>query len=436
MTDASSASSPAARVAVVVGLVGLAFAVPPVLKAARQGGEKGNKDYSLWFAVGQSVRAGEPLYRCVDSFEVRYTYPPPLAVLVFAPLAGLGYAGFVAACALTNTAAWAACAWLVPRLVAEPGERALWPAAAIPAAATAAYVWDTFHLGQVNLILLLLAVLAWAALRRGRPVLAGAALGLAVAVKVFPLPVVVYFAFRRQWAAVATTAVTCGLVLGVLPGAVRGFERNGRELGQWVGLMVGDQSGATMAARSSIGFTWRNSSLVSVAHRLLRPVDAGERAGVPFRVNVADLTPGRAQAAGFAGCVLLGGVLLWATRLRFAPTPAAEGLEWGMVLALVVLCSPLSWTYFFCWLLPAWAAAARFCLSERYPPSIRRRAAWVCAAAGLLLGSAATQVWDPLLSAVGVTTWGAVVLALVLAGMRRCHPGQTTLGVSRGPAGE
>jgi hypothetical protein len=178
--------------------------------------------------------------------------------------------------------------------------------------------------------------------------------------------------------------------------------------------MVGDQSGQTMAARSSIGFTWRNSSLVSAAHRLLRPVDAGERDGVPFRVNVADLTPGQAQAVGLGAGLLLGGVLLWATRLHFAPTPAAEGLEWGMVLALVVLCSPLSWTYFFCWLLPAWAAAVRFCLRERSPC-----AAAACGVAGVLLASAATQAIDPLLSAYGATTWGAVVLFLTLAGMRR-----------------
>lgn len=405
--------SPVPRVAAAVALLGVAFAGPPVWRAAHAPEPDGNKDYSLWYNIGRAVRAGDPLYQYAN-FEVRYMYPPPLAVFVLAPLSGLGYPGFVAVFALANAAAWAVCVGWAPRLVAPPGERVTPAGVLVPAVATGAYAWDMFHLGQLNLFLLVLMLAAWAALRHRRPALAGVALGTAVAVKVFPLPAVVYFAARREWTAVAATAATCGVLLGVLPAPVRGFERNCYELGQWAGYMVGDQSGTTMAARSSVGFTWRNSSLVSVAHRLLRPVDAGDRDLVYFRVNVAGLTPGQAQAVGFGACVTLGGVLLWATRLRFAPTPAAEGLEWAMVLTLVVLCSPLSWTYFFCWLLPAWAAAVRFC--GRRPD---RWAVGGSVAAGVVLASTATQTIDPLVSAYGATTWGAVMLFLVLAGMRR-----------------
>jgi hypothetical protein len=406
---------PVVRVVAAVALLGLAFAAPPVWRAAFAEHTSRNKDYSLWYAIGLAVRAGEPMYRpAPDSLEIRYTYPPTLAVLVLAPLSYLGYAGFVGVYALGNALAWAICVGWTPRLVAGPGERLTWASVLLPVAATGAYVWDMFHLGQVNLILLVLMLAAWAALRNGRPGLAGMAVGAAVAVKVFPLPVLVYFAARRQWTAVAAGVATCAVMVAVLPAPVRGFERNCRELGEWGWMMVADQSGNTMAARTGIGFTWRNSSLVSVAHRLLRPVEAGDRDDVFFRVNVADLTPPQAQAVGYGGCLLLGAVLLWATRLRFAPTPAAEGLEWGMVLTLVVLCSPISWTYFFCWLLPAWAAAVRFCT--------RTRSRWAvigCAIAGVFLAAAGTQLVDPILSAYGTSTWGAVVLFLVLAGMRR-----------------
>jgi hypothetical protein len=408
-----------AVVALVVGLIGLAFAVPPVFKATKSDPLAGNKDYSLWYKVGQSVRTGEPLYRFVDAFEIQYMYPPTLAVLVFAPLVGLGYPGFVAALAVVNALTWAGCAFLAPRLAAGDGEPVSAAAALIPAAVGGAYVWDMFHLGQPNLFLLLLMLAAWWAVRHRRPWLAGAAVGLAVAIKAFPLPVVVYFAARRQWAAAAGTVLTAAAVLVVLPAPVRGFDRNWQELIQWTRLVIGDQSGETMSARTSIGYTRRNQSLVSVAHRLLRPVDAGDRAGVPFRVNVADLSPRQAQAVGFGACLALGGVLLWATRLRFAPTPTAEGLEWGMVLTLVILCSPLSYTYFYCWLLPGWAAAVRFCAAGGHPPGARRWAVAGCGLAGLLSASALTEHYDQLLQAWGVTAWGAVVLFLTLAGMRR-----------------
>src|SRR5438477_510858 len=86
-----------------------------------------------------------------------------------------------------------------------------------------------FAAAQVNLVLLALVLGSLLALRHGRPWLAGAGLGLAVAVKAFPLPVVVYFAARRQWAAVASTLLTAAAVLVLLPAPARGLDRNLRE---------------------------------------------------------------------------------------------------------------------------------------------------------------------------------------------------------------
>src|SRR5207253_11205115 len=104
------------------GLRGVAFSVPPLLKSVRPDAPDWNKDYTLWYAVGLSVRGGEPLYRFVDAFEIQYMYPPTLAVLVLAPLSALGFPGFVAVLSLANAAAWAACVRLFRRPAAAPGE--------------------------------------------------------------------------------------------------------------------------------------------------------------------------------------------------------------------------------------------------------------------------------------------------------------------------
>jgi hypothetical protein len=373
-----------------------------------------NKDYRLWYAVGQQVRVGEPLYPDDPTATFPYMYPPTLAVFVFAPLSLVGPVGFVA----VLTAAAAAC-WLLALLFSAKlvtGRFDCHPLVyAVPAVAAGPYVWDIFLLGQVNLFLLVLVLGALLALRSGRSWAAGGLLGLAVAVKLFPLSVVVYFAARRRWTAVAATVMTVAAVWVVLPAPVRGFGRNLAEIGWCLRGNLGDQSGNSIGLRNEIGFTRRNQSLTSVAHRLLRPVVAGHRDDVGFRVNLADVTPGTAQAIGMSAGLLLGGVLLVVTRCRFAPTPRAEGLEGAMVVVLTILVSPLAFTYYFCWLLPAWAAAAACLTGGR----AGRAAKCGFGLAGLLAALALTEQVDHLLQAYGVTAAAAVVLFLSLGLVRR-----------------
>jgi hypothetical protein len=58
-------------------------------------------------------------------------------------------------------------------------------------------------LGQWNAPLLLLLTLAWIAERRGRNLWAGAFVGVAVALKLFPIFFLLYFTIRRRWSAAA-----------------------------------------------------------------------------------------------------------------------------------------------------------------------------------------------------------------------------------------
>ena len=73
------------------------------------------------------------------------------------------------------------------------------------------------------------------------------------------------------------------------------------------------QNGVNDWARTNPSGNWSDS-----AARILRPVAAGDRAGGPFRVNVATLSPAAAKAVGLGGCLLLGCVLLVTTRCHFA----------------------------------------------------------------------------------------------------------------------
>jgi len=54
-------------------------------------------------------------------------------------------------------------------------------------------------------------------LRLKRPWMAGSMFALATAIKVFPVAVLPYLVWRRQWAAAAGTVVFLGVLLFVLP---------------------------------------------------------------------------------------------------------------------------------------------------------------------------------------------------------------------------
>jgi alpha-1,2-mannosyltransferase len=119
--------------------------------------------------------------------------------------------------------------------------------------------------------------------------------------------------------------------------------------------------------------------------------------------------------------LVLGGVILVAGRGRFARTPTAELAEWGMVCTLAVLCSPLAWTYFYVWLLPAWAAIIRFLTDPTGRRGDKLNVVISAAVAGILLALAVTEQFDPTLQAFGTTCCGAVAIFLTCGWVVRCE---------------
>ena len=397
-------------------ITGCLFSVAPIVNAVLY--EKDNKDYSHWYMIGQSVLAGQPLYEDVRHGEPEYMYPPTAAVLFYAPLSTLGHTAFVGILCFLTAISWGLTVWAATVLVRGKWDSNLRMDTILPGLAVAPYVWDIQLLGQTNLLLLAFCLGAFLLIRQKHPVSSGLLFGMAVALKAFPLPAIAYFIVRRKWVSVAASMFSIVLFVWFLPGVYRGFERNTRELNQWASLMIFDQSGETMAGRSSIGFTRRNQSLVSISHRLLRHVDAGDNPQKPLFVNIANITPRNAQLVGYGSCLLLGLVLLLACRFSFAPSAKCEGLEVAMVCTLVPLCSPLAWTYFFCWLLPAWTAITFWWSNPSLDHKTQRIVKFAGIVSGILLASAITEQFDPTLQAYGMTAWGSVMLFLTLAFIR------------------
>src|SRR5467141_1485305 len=122
--------------------LGLGFAILPPTKAATRPDCTANKDYTIWYETGLATRAGVPLYEPKLNGEVKYMYPPPLAVLVFAPLTHLGPVGFVTVLGTLTALAWAGCVWAATVLVS--GRWAGHPrwVYVVPGCAVGSYIWD------------------------------------------------------------------------------------------------------------------------------------------------------------------------------------------------------------------------------------------------------------------------------------------------------
>ncbi len=374
-----------------------------------------DKDYAIWYGAGRTIRTGANLYPHEHGAELRYYYPPFPAAAIYAPLSFLPFPAFVAALGLLNSLAWTAAILLsvylvTGRFLANPLLHAL------PMAFTLPFVWDTYYLGQINLILLALMLAGVVALHHRRSVIAGVLVGLTIAIKVFPILAVPYLLYRRHWrTAVVAVVVGVGSQL-ILPAALQGFSRTRSDLYWWADNML-LHAPQGISQRQKVASTYRNQSLQAFTHRFLQSVPAGDHDGRNFVVNVASLSTFQAQIVFYflaAGLCLR--FVLSIPRGRFQAS-IDDSYEWPMMLILIVLLSPLAWGYFFCWLLPALTRAVGFVINPVHSPRDRRIGGIWTAVSVAMLSLSLGQLVNTLIPAMGTTTLGALILFFTLGWM-------------------
>ena len=367
------------------------------------------KDAEVWYDAGRRVLDGRSL-----AYLPHYRYPPTFAVLV-APLAALGFGAFFFVWYGLNVALFAGSLALAVRLVCSRTEdvfrtRYFWT----PALLVSAYAIDNLFLGQTNILIMALLYWAYSDDMRGRQWRAGLPLGLAIAIKAFPAPLLAYYLYRLRLRAVAATMLFCALFLFVVPAPARGLGRNAGEVRDWV-----ERVAAPYLSRGEAG-DWGqhgvdlgNQSLPAVARRFLTAVDsqvmARERA--PLHVNIADLSERAVNAIVLAAFAALGIVFLWACGLRRPPSRLGLAAEYGLATALLLLVSALSWTYFLVMLALPLAVVLR--LMDMNGLQGRTRTALRVALWGL--GLATVLMVSDYARAAGNLCWAMVLLFLALA---------------------
>ncbi|HWF78127.1 MAG TPA: glycosyltransferase family 87 protein [Caulobacteraceae bacterium] len=375
------------------------------------------KDYPLWWAVGHQVLTGGDLYHDTGhGFGFLY---PPFAALLLAPFAAFGRAFSIFCIGLVNVASWWAAAKLSDRLAGVPGPKAWWMVA-LPSVIALPFIWDMYDLGQPNLMLLAIMLAGLALMARRREWPAGLMFGAAAALKAFPIAIFPYLLWRRRWKAAASMAIFTAFFLLLAPAPFRGLERNLAEVKTWAGGMVFSANEKGFGQRPEQNWGWKNNSLIAMVHRYTRPINAEAEHPEyrPIYVNVLNLTYDQANIvlAVVAGIIGLGFVALLPPQRR--RTPASDGAEYALLIALITIASPLARAYYFVWLLyPFTVLVYRAALDP--DRSVRRWSAGLLAAS-LALFTIGVSIGPPhILQALGNMFWATAIIIGALAWLMR-----------------
>jgi hypothetical protein len=323
-------------------------------------------DYKLWYDTGKHVLAGDEIF-FLHNGKYDFMYPTPCAIFL-AGASLLGQAGLILFLVAINSASWFISAQLAAKLAADQSGSRVKNAwlYLVPSLLVIIYIWSSYHLGQASLVLLALMLGAFVALRSEREIFAGALVAIAAAIKAFPVMVIVYFIYRRHWKTVASLAVTLLFLLLVLPAPFRGFERAWHDLEKWsVGMLKYSPSG--IAQRPKRSQNWKNQSLVSVANRLLRRVDADAASAphTPKYINFTDLQFAAVNAVITAVALGLGLLFIAVMPQRQMRTTESDAIEFALLLLMVLMLTPLAFGYLFSWLMLPFAVVTQRALTGR-----------------------------------------------------------------------
>jgi alpha-1,2-mannosyltransferase len=227
-------SQPRVRLAVLVILVIVVLAFRALQFAALTGQVQWGYDFSWYWTAAGHLLHGEPIYSAAQlagpyapQGQEGFLYPPPLAA-AFMPLAALFptdyraaawvWAGIGALVLVASVLALARSERLAERFPILEG-RGRW--LLVAGALAFPPVVGELVMGNVHLLLLGLLTLAWLGIRRedaAGAVVAGAAVGIAAVVKVFPGALLLWFLLTRRYRAALGFAIGAGaLILVTLP---------------------------------------------------------------------------------------------------------------------------------------------------------------------------------------------------------------------------
>jgi hypothetical protein len=137
----------------------------------------------------------------------------------------------------------------------------------------------------------------------------------------------------------------------VLPMPCRGLSGAFEDVGTWTMGMVLRYDAGSIAQRPERGFGHKNQSLMALANRLLRAIPADGEARDGWRVNVLDLDFATVNKIILLSALILGGLYVGLMPGRGKGNRGTSAIEYALLILLILMFSPLSFNYFYVWLL-------------------------------------------------------------------------------------
>jgi len=341
----------------------------------------------------------------------RWIYLPAYA-WIFRPLAGLDFKAATRAWLIANMALTLLCIGLLCSARPWRGDGLLnrWRVAWIVfMGLTFQPVLDNMWHGNISALIFACFGLSYWLLRRDRSFFAGLVLGVIVMLKFYPGLFFLYFAWRRNWSLVAGIIASSAAILALslltagLPGNLAYFQ-----------MVLSELRGGGIPA-------FNNQSISGfLLHAFTRgDVNAWADVSVPVSLTIARL----------ALILATVGAAAWVLRRRPESTTnpiLAQDFDLGLVIAVMLLTSPITWYHYYIWLLfPLVVLLDAFLLTAA---GTTRRLIWLAVGYGLVAvqgismirpfaAQAIQDVWG-LRVLLSLSFFGAVILTALLLRLR------------------
>jgi alpha-1,2-mannosyltransferase len=359
---------------VVLVLVGVALGVQSGRKAGFRNPDESDpaarwNDLRVFYGAGRMAFQDIDLYKNPTSPEGRFYIMPPFFAIVSAPLAALGWKTYFVVWFVLSLAAVVAAALLCVK-IARPDAAGATLALIAGAALflSARPIISDFHNGQLNSLIFLLIAFSLYLFVRKPDAASGIVMAVAASIKLTALIFLPYFAFKRAWKTAGGMLLGLVFTIVLLPLVSFGPDRTARLYSSFYAKMVGPFASVSDAPEV---YAEAGQSLRAAAGRYLTDANAAHHSETDVRVNFADLSGDTVWKLVLAGCL----ALTLATALCARADPAdptrrrLAALEFGAVLLLMLMVSPMSRKAHFVVLVLPFTALVNYVLASRADPA-------------------------------------------------------------------
>ncbi len=294
-------------------------------------------DSTVYMMGGEALVNGQPLYAelfDLGDISLPFIYPP-IGAALFAPF---GYFDFITAeltgnlIVVFSSLLLLGCLYLVSNAVLGGRDHMLaFTIAAVtwPVALFAEPVWLNADLGQINVIIMALVVYDLLPIKRRLP--PGVLIGLAAAIKLTPLAMLLYFLVKKDFRSIINATISLVVFTGI--GAIISWKQT-KEFFTTVlfSLNADGDSGVSTVFQS-------NSSLQAMIYRWWPTPEAAEASSLPSILWLLLSVISIVAAAFLMHHLFVRGLMVEAVMVNAM---------------LMLLISPISWSHHWVWL-PLWA---------------------------------------------------------------------------------